>query len=97
MNCRDIIITFNNFEKNSMAKNKNYYIAITAEVIFKDNSNARISGYVQLKPGCDKFWLENTLRKTYSESTGENPKEIIITSLSEISRGLYNRLTNQEN
>lgn len=80
-----------------MPKNKNYYIAVTAEVMSKDNGNATISGYIQLKPGCDKVWLENTLRKTYSESMGENPKEIVITSLSEISRGLYNRLTNQEN
>lgn len=80
-----------------MPKNKNYYIAVTAEVVLKNNDCATISGYVQLKPGCDKVWLNNMLSKTYSESMGENPKEIVITSLSEISRGLYNRLTNQEN
>ncbi len=80
-----------------MAKNKNYYIVVTAEATFKNNTNATISGYVQLAPGCDKVWLEDELSETCSKKFGENPKEIIITSLSEISRGLYNRLTNQEN
>jgi hypothetical protein len=78
-----------------MAKNKNYYIAVTAEVMLKNNSNAIINGYLQLKPGCDKVWLENELIKICSEKTGRTPEEIIIVSLSEISRGLYNRLTNK--
>lgn len=80
-----------------MAKNKNYYIAVTAEVMFKDDSSVTLSGYQQLKPGCDKVWLDNELSKICSEKIGKKPKEIIITSLSEISKGLYNRLTNQEN
>ena len=80
-----------------MAKNKNYYIAVTAEAMFYDDSSVTISGYVQLTPGCDKVWLEDSLIKICSEKFGENPKEIIITSLSEISRGLYNRLMNREN
>ena len=80
-----------------MAKNKNYYISVTAEAIFKDNSSVTISGYLQLKPGCDKVWLNNELSKICIEKIGENPKEIIIISLTEIARGLYHRLTNQEN
>lgn len=80
-----------------MAKNKNYYIAVTAEVTLKDDSSVTISGYVQLNPGCDKVWLADDISKICNEKIGENPKEIIITSISEISRGLYNRLTNREN
>lgn len=80
-----------------MAKNKNYYIAVTAEATFNDDSSATISGYVQLDPGCNKDWLANELSKLCRKKFGKNPREIIITSLSEISRGLYNRLTDQEN
>ena len=80
-----------------MAKNKNYYIVVTAEVTFNDDSSATISGYVQLDPGCDKDWLVDELSKLCRKKFGQNPKEIIVTYLSEISRGLYNRLTNQEN
>ena len=80
-----------------MAKNKNYYIVVTAEATLKNDCSATISGYVQLAPGCDKVWLEEQLSGICSKKFGENPKEIIITSLSEISRGLYNRLMNQEN
>ncbi len=80
-----------------MAKEKNYYIAVTAEVIFKDGSGLTMNGYVQLKPGCDKVWLANELSRICCEKIGRTPEEVIITSLSEISRGLYHRLTNQEN
>ena len=76
-----------------MAKNKNYYIAITAEV----DNNVTISGYVKLAPGCDKVWLMNELSNVCHEKFGITQKEISITSLSEISRGLYNRLMNEEN
>lgn len=76
-----------------MAKNKNYYVAITAEV----DSKVTISGYVKLAPGCDKVWLMDELSKVCKERFGVTPTEIIITSLSEISRGLYNRLMNEEN
>lgn len=79
-----------------MAKNKNYYITVTAEVTFKDDSSATISGYVKLAPGCDKDWLVDELSRICHDQFGINPREIIITSLSEISRGLYNRLTNNE-
>lgn len=75
-----------------MAKNKNYYIAFTAEV----DSNTKISGSAKLAPGCDRAWLEDELRRRYHEQYGIPSQEIIITSLSEISRGLYNRLTNNE-
>lgn len=76
-----------------MAKNKNYYITVTAEA----DSKVTISGYVKLAPGCDKVWLKDELSKVCHEKFGITPKEIIITSLSEISRGLYNRLMNEEN
>lgn len=80
-----------------MLKDKIYYLAVTAEVMLKDNSKTTISGYVRLKPGCDKVWMVDELKKTCNKTLGINPEEIVITSLSEISRGLYNRLTNQEN
>lgn len=79
-----------------MAKNKNYYAAVTAEATFKDDSSVTISGYVKLAPGCDKVWLVDELSRICNEKFGATTKEIIITSLSEISRGLYNRLTNNE-
>lgn len=79
-----------------MAKNKNYYITVTADATFKDDSRVTISGYIKLAPGCDKVWLEDELSRICNKKLGKNPKEIIITSLSEISRGLYKRLTNQE-
>jgi hypothetical protein len=79
-----------------MAKNKNYYISVTAEAMFKDNSTATINGYVQLKPGWDKVLLTDELSKVCGKKFGLEPKEVIITSLSEISRGLYNRLNNLE-
>jgi len=80
-----------------MGKNKNYYIAVSAEIMFNDNDIVKMSGYTQLKPGCDKVWLEDELSRICNKKLGKSPKEIIITSLSEISKGLYDRLTNQEN
>jgi len=80
-----------------MAKNKNYYIAVTAEATLKNDDSVMINGYVQLAPGFDKVWLENELSEACSRKFGDSPKEIVIISLTEISRGLYNRLTNQEN
>lgn len=79
-----------------MGKNKNYYITVTADATFKDDSRVTISGYIKLAPGCDKVWLMDELSKICHEKLGITPQEIIITSLSEISRGLYNRLTNNE-
>ena len=79
-----------------MTKNKNYYVAVTAEATFKDDSSVTISGYVKLAPGCDKVWLADELSRICRDKFGFYPQEIIITSLSEISRGLYNRLTNNE-
>lgn len=81
-----------------MSKNQNYYIAVTAEGKFYDNDNdIIINGFVKLSPGCDKAWLLNELSDVITNSNQQKPDEIVITSLSQISRGLYNRLTNQEN
>ena len=80
-----------------MSKNKNYYIAVTAECKLNDDNDITINGFVQLAPGCDRAWLENTLTDYIAESCGNKPDKVIITSLSQISKGLYDRLMNQEN
>ena len=80
-----------------MAKKQNYYIAVTAEGKFYDNDNGVIvNGFVKLSPGCDKAWLFNELSNVITNSHQQKPDEIVITSLSQISRGLYNRLRNLE-
>ena len=80
-----------------MAKNKNYYIAVTAECELNDGNDITINGFVQLAPGCDMDWLNNTLTDHIAERYGNKPNKVIITSLSQISKGLYDRLMNQEN
>ena len=81
-----------------MAKKQNYYISVTAEGKFYDNGNGVIvNGFVKLSPGCDKAWLFNELSNVITNSHQQKPDEIVITSLSQISKGLYDRLTNQEN
>lgn len=81
-----------------MSKNQNYYISVTAECKFYNNDdNIIINGFVKLSPGCDKAWLFNELSNAMTNSHQQKPDEIVITSLSQISKGLYDRLTNQEN
>ena len=81
-----------------MAKKQNYYIAVTAEGKFYDNDNdVIVNGFVKLSPGCDKAWLFNELSEVITNSYQQKPDEIVITSFSQISKGLYDRLTNQEN
>jgi len=79
-----------------MAKNQNYYISVTAEGNFNDGEHITVSGIVKLVPGCDTTWLNNTLAEQITNVCGRKPDEVIITSLSQISRGLYNRLRNLE-
>lgn len=80
-----------------MPKNQNYYIAVTAEGKFFDgNNDVIVSGFVKLSPGCDEAWLLNELSEAITKSHQQKPDEIVITSLSQISRGLYNRLRNLE-
>lgn len=79
-----------------MAKKQNYYISVTAESKFNDGEHITVNGLVKLAPGCDKTWLDNTLIELITDACGRKPDEIIITSLSQISRGLYNRLRNLE-
>lgn len=79
-----------------MAKNQNYYISVTAECKLSDGEHITVSGLVKLMPGCDKAWLDNTLTEHITNACGRKPNEVIVTSLSQISRGLYNRLRNLE-
>lgn len=79
-----------------MSKNQNYYISVVAKGKLNNGDYATISGIVKLSPGCDEDWLNKQLSESIANSWGEKPNEIIITSVSQISRGLYNRLRNLE-
>ncbi len=80
-----------------MAKNQNYYISVTAKCKFNDGGHITVNGLIKLAPGCDNTWLDKTLTESITTSCGRKPDEVIITSLSQISKGLYDRLRNQEN
>lgn len=79
-----------------MAKNQNYYMSVTAEGKFNDGEHITVSGVVKLAPGCDETWFDKTLTERITTYCGRKPDKLIITSLSQISRGLYNRLRNLE-
>ena len=79
-----------------MAKNKNYYVVVVAEAKLADGSKVTANGYVKLMPGCDATWLKNELSNKFTEFYNQKVNDCIITSLSQISKGLYNRLSNLE-
>lgn len=80
-----------------MAKNQNYYVSVVVEAKLDDGGIVTANGVVKLAPGCDSTWLENEFSNNLAESYNHKVDECIITSLSQISKGLYDRLTNNEN
>lgn len=80
-----------------MAKNKNYYVMVVAEAKLDDGSEVTANGYVKLMPGRDGTWLNNEISNNLAEVCNHKVNECVITSLSQISKGLYDRLRNEEN
>lgn len=80
-----------------MAKNQNYYAVVVVEAKLDDGSKVTANGYVKLSPGCNGTWLQNELSNNLTKVYNRKVNECVITSLSQISKGLYDRLTNKEN
>ena len=80
-----------------MAKNQDYYVVAAVEAELDDGCKVTANFVVKLAPGCDSTWLHNKLSNNLAEAYNHKVNECIITSLSQISKGLYNRLRNQEN
>lgn len=79
-----------------MSKNQNYYVSVAVEANLDDGSKVTANLVVKLAPGCDSNWLENELSNELAEAYNHKVNECVITSLSQISKGLYDRLTNKE-
>lgn len=79
-----------------MSKAKNYYLFVAAKVVFDDNYDGTISGCIKLTPGSSMDTIVSYMKKRITEENVAEPKEIVVTSLSEISKGLYERLTEKE-
>ena len=80
-----------------MAKNQNYYVVAAVEAELDDGGKVTANLVVKLAPGCDSTWLQNELSNNLAEAYNHKVNECIVTSLSQISKGLYDRLRNQEN
>jgi predicted nucleic acid-binding Zn ribbon protein len=80
-----------------MSKKQNYYAVVVVEAKLDGGSKVTANSCVKLSPGCDATWLHNELSNNLTKVYNHKVDECIITSLSQISKGLYDRLTNQEN
>ena len=78
-----------------MSKAKNYYLFVAAKVV-DDDYEGTISGCIKLTPGSSMDTIVSYMKKRITQENDAEPKEIIVTSLSEISKGLYERLTENE-
>ena len=79
-----------------MAKNQNYYVVAGVEAELDDGGKVTANLVAKLAPGCDSTWLQNELSNDLAKAYNHKVNVCVITSLSQISRGLYNRLRNLE-
>ena len=79
-----------------MAKNQNYYVVAAVEAELDDGGKVTANLVVKLEPGCDSAWLQNEISNNLAKVYNHKVDGCIITSLSQISRVLYNRLRNLE-